>query len=150
MPEINMSKFPMINQTKDYTGASACVINIFHYYGKVIEFDDKYLDGLISKNFKNPNQELSMFNKICLIFDKIDPDFECIYKNCSGELKKLEKYLKFNIQQKTRVLIAIKTRNNPNCTHIVCIIGYNESYFKYFDPDPGYGIEKVNYLNNEF
>ena len=145
-----MEKFPMINQSEGYTCASACVINILYYYGKVVEFNDKDLYDLMLENFKNLDQELTMFNKICLIFDKIDPNFECIYKNCSGQLKKLEKYLKFNIQQKLPVLIAIKTRDNPNCTHIVCVVGYNESYFKYFDPDPRYRIEKVNYLNNEF
>lgn len=47
MPEIDMEKFPMINQSKGYTYASACVINILHYYGKVVEFNNKNLYDLM-------------------------------------------------------------------------------------------------------
>lgn len=46
-------------------------------------------------------------------------------------------------------ILSIKANFNPNSTHAVSVIGFNEKEFIYYDPGDGQE-HKINYINDDF
>ena len=145
MYKIDLNSFPKIRQTDLIYGCIPVNIeNILKYFG-----NNNFNEAKILKLFSNRQIESLSFPHIARDFAPFIPNFKIIFKSCQGSLKKLINYLKSNIQDNIPTILSVKAKVNPDLTHAVSIIGFNEEVFSYYDP--GDGQEHIiNYINDEF
>ncbi len=145
MCKIDMNNFPKIRQTDlKYGCIPVNIENILRYFG-----NNSFTEVKILKLFFDRKIESLSFPQVARDFAPFIPDFEIKFKSCQGSFDKLENYLKSNLRNKIPTILSFKANFNPNVTHAVSIIGFNEKEFLYYDPGDGQEY-KINYINNDF
>lgn len=143
--KIEMTKFPKIKQTNLNLGCIPVNIeNILKYYG-----NNSFTEAQILKLYFDGKIEKLSFPHIARDFAKFIPNFEINFKSCQGSLDRLKIYLKLNLKKAIPTILSIKANFDPNNTHAVSFVGFNEYEFEYYDPGDGL-VHRINYSNKDF